>query len=173
VAALNIVHRQYTLGQKLTENQVKFARRNAVKDATPGTIKFRDADLFVVAEKNSSRILILYEHYEKAPKAKGHELLGSLVMKFGDPTVFAHGKTVYWAYNTSGKISQEQFENAKTALEQLQVLATVKLESSELLMGNLSDGKSKQKEKKEVARAVYFVISSEPLLKFLKAQVNS
>jgi len=170
VAALNIVHHQYTLGKKLTEDQKKRAKQNTVKDASPGTYKFNDGNLFVVAEKNSDRALILYEHFEKAPKAKGHELIGALVMKFGDPTVFAHGKTVYWAYNIGGKISEEKFDNAKNASEQLEIMATVKLESSEPLMGNDKDQESAQHAKKEDAQTVYYVISSEPLLKLLTAQ---
>ncbi len=172
VVALNISHHQYTLGKKLTEDQKKLAKQNAVKDASPGTYKFNDGNLFVVAEKNSDRVLILYEHFEKASKTKGHELIGALMMEFGDPTVFAHGKTVYWAYNMGGKISEEKFDNAKNASEQLEILATVKLESSELLMGNPSNKEIKQKDKKEGTQTVYFVISSEPLLKWLKAQGN-
>jgi len=172
VEALNIVHHRYTLGKKLTEDQKKLAKQNAVKDASPGTYKFNDSNLFVVAEKNSDRVLILYKHFEKASKVKGHELTGALVMEFGDPTVFAHGKTVYWAYNAGGKISEEKFDNAKNASEQLEILATVKLESSEPLMGNDKDKESVQHAKKEGAQTVYYVISSEPLLKLLKAQVE-
>ena len=170
VAALKIVYKQYTLGQKLTEDQKKLASQNAAKDASPGTYKFNDADLFVVAEKNSDRVLILYEHYENALKTKGSELIGSLMLGFGDPTVFAHGKTVYWIYNADGKISKEKFNKAKTAPEQLEILATVKLESSELLLGNNSDQKSQKQGKQEHAQSVYYVISSEPLLKLLKTQ---
>ena len=174
VAAINISHHQYTLGKKLTQDQKKLARQNAVKDASPGTYKFNDANLFIVAEKNSDRVLILYEHYAKASKTKGRELLGSLVMKFGDPTVFAHGKTVYWAYNAGGKISEIEFNNAKGASEQLEILATIKLESSEPLMGKDANKKneSEQHAKKEGTQSVYYVISSEPLLKLLKAQVE-
>jgi hypothetical protein len=174
VVALNIVRHQYTLAKKLTEDQKKLARQNAVKDASPGTYKFNDKNLFVIAEKNSDRVLILYEHFEKASKSKGHELIGTLVMEFGDPTVFAHGKTVYWAYNVGGKISEIEFSNAKGASEQLEILATIKLESSELLMGKDDDKKneSEQHAKKKGAQSVYYVISSEPLLKLLKAQVE-
>ncbi len=172
IAALNISRHQYTLGKELTEDQRKLARQNAAKDASPGTYKFNDANLFVVAQKNSDRVLILYEHYEKASKTKRRELISSLVMQYGDPTVFAHGKTIYWVYNADGKISKEEFNKAKSAQDQLEVLATVKLESSELLMGNDSDKESQKQGNKEHAQRVYYVISSEPLLKLLKAQGN-
>ena len=176
VAALNIIRNQYTLGKKLTEDQKKLAKQNAVKDASPGTYKFNDGNLFVVAEKKSDRVLILYEHFEKASKKKGHELIGALVMEFGDPTVFAHGKTVYWAYNNGGKISDKKFNSAKGASEQLEILATVKLESSEPLMDKDKDKdkdqESAQHAKKEGGQSVYYVISSEPLLKLLKAEGN-
>ncbi len=172
VAALNMGHHQYTLGKKLTQDQKNFAKQNAVKDASPGTHKFNDANLFVVTEKNSDRVLILYEHYKKASKTKGRELIGALVMEFGDPTVFAHGKTVYWAYNTGGKISKEQFDDAKSTPNQLEILATVKLESSEPLMGNDSAKESQKQGEEEREQRVYYIISSEPLLKLLKAQGN-
>ncbi len=172
VAALNISYQQYSLGKKLTEDQKKLAKQNAAKDASPGTYKFNDASLFVVAEKNSDRVLILYEHYEKTLKTKGSELIGSLMLEFGDPTVFAHGKTVYWVYNADGKISKEKFNKAKNDANQLEVLATVKLESSELLMGNAGDKETPKQGNKEHDQSIYYVISSEPLLKLFKAKAN-
>ncbi len=158
VEKLNISRDNYTLGKALTDKQKKIARQNTVQEASSGTLKFRDKNLYVVAEQNTDRVIILYEQYEKASEKKTQEVIGSLFLDFGDPTVMAHDKVIYWAFDAKGKVSEEKFRKIKDTKEQLQILATVKLSSSEKIMEN---PKSKN---------VYYIISSEPVLKWIKAK---
>jgi len=156
VEKLNIRRNDYTLGKKLTDKQKQTARRNAQEKAGPGTFKFKDNDLYVVAEKATDRVIILYEQYDPASGKKIRELVGTLFFDFGDPTVIAHDKTLYWAFNAKGKISEEQYHQAKATRKPLKILATVKLDSSRKVMDSsdaMEDG------------SVYYIVSSEPILK--------
>ncbi|MDM8522419.1 hypothetical protein QUF80_03525 [Desulfococcaceae bacterium HSG8] len=154
VEKLNISCDNYTLGKALTDRQKKTARQNTVQEASQGTWKFKDKDLYVVADKNSDRVIILYEQHEKASEKKTREMIGSLFLEFGDPTVMAHDKLIYWAFDAKGKVSGEKYSKIKDAKEPLQVLATVKLSSSEKIMGNPK------------YQNIYYIISSEPVLKY-------
>ena len=156
VEKLNISRDNYTLGKALTDKQKKTARQNTVQEAAPGTWKFKDKDLYVVADRNTDRVIILYEQHEKASGKKTQELIGSLFFEFGDPTVMAHDKVIYWAFDSKGKVSEEQYGKIKDAKGQLQILATVKLNSSEKIMGNPE------------SKSVFYIISSEPVLKQIK-----
>ena len=51
VAKLNIHRNDYILGKALTDKQKKTAQRNALDEASPGTYKFKDNDLYVVADR--------------------------------------------------------------------------------------------------------------------------
>ena len=66
VERLKLERQGYVLGKKLDKKQLQTARINAVESTTPGTIKFRDKNLFVVAHKDSSRVLVIYEQFENA-----------------------------------------------------------------------------------------------------------
>ena len=159
VAKLKIQRNDYTLGELLTDKQKETARRNAVDAASPGIYKFRDNDLYVVADKATDRVLIIYERYEPATREKIRELVGDLFFVFGEPTVMGHDKTIYWAYDADGKISEQKYKEAKDQKKAPKFLATVKLQSSHKIMDNtepLTDG------------SVYYVISSDPLLKLLE-----
>jgi hypothetical protein len=161
VEKLNIRRNDYTLGKVLTDKQKQTARRNAQEKAAPGTYKFKDNDLYVVADKATDRVLILYERYEPASRQKIRELVGTLFFDFGDPTVIAHDKTIYWAFDENGKISEEQYREAKATKKPLQTLATVKLDSSRKIMDD-SD--------LEEDGSVYYIVSSEPILKLLNSR---
>ena len=159
VAKLEIKRSNYTLGQTLTDKQKKTAQRNAVDAASPGTYIFRDNDLYVVAHKVTDRVLIIYERYEPANREKIRELVGDLFFVFGEPTVMGHDKTIYWAYDADGKISEKKYKEAKDQKKAPKFLATVKLQSSHKIMDNtepVTDG------------IVYYIISSDPLLKLLE-----
>jgi hypothetical protein len=159
VAKLKIQRDDYTLGELLTDKQKETARRNAVDAASPGIYKFRDNDLYVVADKATDRVLIIYERYDPATREKIRELVGDLFFVFGEPTVMGHDKTIYWAYDADGKISEQKYKEAKDQKKAPKFLATVKLQSSHKIMDNtepLTDG------------SVYYVISSDPLLKLLE-----
>ena len=161
VEKLNIQRGNYTLAKELTDQQKQTAQENAENQASPGTYKFKDKDLFIVADQATDRVLILYERYEPVTREKIRELVGSLFFELGDPTVMAHDKTIYWAYDGNGKISEEQYRAAKAANKPLKTLATVKLDCSHKIMDSTDPGKDSN---------IYYIISSQPLLKRLNSR---
>lgn len=163
VEKLNIRCNDYTLGKVLTAKQKQTAQDNIQEKAGPGTYKFKDKDLYIVADKATDRVLILYERYEPVSGKKIRELVGSLFFDFGDPTVMAHDKTIYWAFDEKGKISEEQYREAKATKKPLKTLATVKLDSSHKIMDDSDPGEGSR---------VYYIVSSEPLLKLLNRRSN-
>jgi len=159
VAKLKIQRNDYILGETLTDKQKETARRNAVEAPSPGTYKFKDYDLNVVVDEKTDRIIIIYERYETANREKIRELVGDLFFVFGEPTVMAHDKTIYWAFNEKGKISEQQYRQTKEKKQRFKTLATVKLDSSHKIMGDDGDDQN---------RSVYYIVSSEPLLKLIE-----
>jgi hypothetical protein len=161
VAKLNIYRNDYILAKALTDKQKKTAQRNALEAASPGTYKFNDNDLYVVADQASDRVLVIYERYEPASREKIQELVGTLFFDFGDPTVMAHDKTIYWAFDENGKISEEHYRDAKEKGEPLKTLATVKFDSSQKIMDKSGPVES---------GSVYYIVSSEPILKLINTR---
>ena len=159
VEKLNIQRGDYILAKALTDNQKETAQRHAAETPSPGTYKFNDADLFVVVDKATDRVLVLYERYEPIGREKIRELVGNLFFDFGDPTVMAHDKTIYWAFDEKGKISEQQYRATKEKQQPLKTLATVKLDSSHKIMGDNGDVQN---------GSVYYIVSSEPLLKLIE-----
>jgi hypothetical protein len=164
VEKLNIRRNDYTLGKVLTPKQKQTARRNAQEKAGPGTYKFKDADLYVVADKATDRVIILYEQYDPASGKKIRELVGTLFFDFGDPTVMAHDKTIYWAFNKKGIISEDQYRRAKAKRKPLEILATVKLDSSRNVMDSSDDMAG--------GGSIYYIVSSEPILERIHRRVQ-
>jgi len=156
VEKLNILRGDYALAKTLTDKQKETAQRHAVEAPSTGTYKFNDADIFVVVDKATDRVLVLYERYEPIGREKIRELVGNLFFNFGDPTTMAHDKIIYWAFDEKGKISEENYREAKKEGRPLQTLATVKLDSSHKIMDKTSP---------VVNGSVYYIISSEPILK--------
>ncbi len=161
VEKLNIRRNDYTLGQTLTDKQKQTAQRSAQEKAAPGTYKFKDNDLFVVADKVTDRVLIIYERYEPASEKKIRELVGALFFDFGDPTVMAHDQTIFWAFDEKGKISEKRYRESKAKKMTLQTLATVKLNSSHKIMADSDPGED---------GSVYYIVSSGPILKLLDSR---
>ena len=161
VEKLNIRRYDYTLGKVLNDKQKQTAQVNAEEKASPGTYKFKDKDLYIVADNATDRVLILYERYEPVSGTKIRELVGSLFFDFGDPTVMAHDKTIYWAFDEKGKISEEQYREAKATKKPLKTLAAVKLDSSHKIMDSSDPGENSR---------VYYIVSSQPLLKLLNGR---
>jgi hypothetical protein len=159
LASLDISYNGYTLGKTLTEKQKKIAQQNPANHSTPGTIKFKDKNLHVVLEKTTEKIIILYEQYEDATTLKVRDLVGSLYLEFGDPTLMAHDKIIYWAFGSEGKLSKKQYQRDKHVKKKLNILATVKLNSDINVL---------RKRDKKKAGHIYFIISSEPVLKRVK-----
>ncbi len=165
VEALNLQRGGYTLGKALTPAQMELARRSTIKAAAPGTLKFRDGELYIVVHEASGRIIVLYEHWEPADREKVKDLTGSLYLDFGDPTVFAHDKVVYWVYTEKGKLSKKAYRKVKKEKAALDVLAAVKLNSSMNIMGEKEEGES--------PGSVYCIISSEPVLQLTQSTESS
>jgi len=161
VEKLNIRRNDYTLGKVLTDKQKQTAQDNAQEKASPGTYKFKDNNLYIVADKATDRVLVLYERYEPVSGKKIRELVGALFFDFGDPTVLAHDKTIYWAFDEKGKISEEQYREAKATKKPLQTLATVKLDSSHKIMDSSDPGGNSR---------IYYIVSSGPILKLLNSR---
>ncbi|MCP4689147.1 MAG: hypothetical protein GY859_13920 [Desulfobacterales bacterium] len=167
VEALNIQRGAYTLGKALTGEQKERARGSVLKDSAPGTLKFRDGDLYIVTHEASGRIIVLYEHWEPADKETIQNLVGSLFLDFGDPTVFAHDKIIYWVYTDKGKLTEKAYKSVKEKKGALNVLAAVKLNSSMKIMGKEEEGGD------TAPGSVYCIISSEPVLKLTGATGSS
>lgn len=161
VANLDVHRNDYTLGKVLTDKQKKTAQANVLDAPSPGTYKFKDNDLHVVADQVSDRVLVIYERYEPATREKIQELVGALFFDFGEPTVMAHDKTIYWTFDEKGKISEKQYLDAKNSKNPLKPLATVKLNSSQKIMEN--DGPVEN-------GSVYYIISSDPISKLIRAR---
>jgi hypothetical protein len=112
----------------------------------------------VVVDKATDRIVVLYERYEAATIKKIQALVGSLCLDFDDPTVMAHDKIIYWAFGPEGKLSEEQYRNEKDVNKKLNILATVKLNSDIKIVGKSDPSK---------VGDIYYIISSEPVLKLM------
>ena len=156
VLSLHLGRNGYTLGAPLTPAQEETAVSHLVEGATPGTYKFMDGNLSVVADAATHRVMLLFEKFNDVSGQAVHDLVGSLFMDYDEPTTSAHDKIVYWAYDIKGKISSQQFQEAKSKKKNLDILATVKLNSTLEVLGEKLD-----REKGNV----YYIISSSPVLK--------
>jgi len=159
VASLNLARNGYTLGTPLTDVQKEKAVANPMEGATPGTYKFTDKGLTVVTDAATHRILILFESFKKVSSQRIQDIVGDLFMQFDEPTVSAHDKIVYWAYDKKGKIPASQYQTAKDQKKNMEVLATVKLNSDIPIMASPATEATPEKSN------AYYIISSPILLK--------
>ena len=159
VEKLKIERHGYVLGVALNKEQMKTAASNPTDANSSDTFKFKDKNINVVAQKTSNRVLVIYEQFEDATQKEIQNLVGDLYMNFDDPSVLAHDKVVYWAYTNRGKITSEEFETAREERENLGIIATVKLISEIEIMEKVKESPTGQ---------VYYIISSDPVLKFFK-----
>ncbi|MBC8438620.1 MAG: hypothetical protein H8D87_02925 [Deltaproteobacteria bacterium] len=166
VEQLKLERNGYILGAALNNGQMKTAKDNPVESSSKDTFKFKDKNLYVVAQKTSNRVLVMYEQFEAAPQKEIQSLIGDLYMSFDDPTVLAHDKVVYWAYTKKGKISSKEFDSARRDKKKLTILATVKCISDI----NITE---KVKESEPAIGQVYYIISSDPILKLFQDQLQS
>ena len=161
VEDLKIGRYGYVLGAALNQEQTKTAASNPVDASASDTFKFKDKNLYVVAQKTSHRVLVIYEQFKDAAQLKIQDLIGDLYMNFDEPTVLAHDKVVYWAYTKKEKISSKEFDAARQDKKKLDILATVKF---------ISDINIMEKIKEPATGQVYSLISSDPILKLVKSQ---
>ncbi len=159
----------YVVGEKLTAEQKKIAEKHPVEgEAYAGTWKFSDAELIIVVDSKTDRILAMYQLKKGADKNEFKEMVASLMDKFGTPTTIAHGKILYWAFNKHGAVSEDVFEDAKKIKQtaDLGIIATVKLSSERDITPDLKvekEGAEKTKEKPEDGD-IYYIITSDPLV---------
>lgn len=131
IAALKLGFADYVLGGTLTSAQQELAKTQPEADSRPGTDKFRDGEVYVVADKTSHRILALYQKMDKVTRETLRQEVGRLMLRFGEPTAVAHEQMIYWAYGPEGRIAEEVYQHAKDGTATgLEVLATVKFKSS-------------------------------------------
>jgi len=161
VEKLKIERQGYVLGTILNPVQIKIAAFNRVDESTKDTYKFKDKNLFVVADKTSNRVLIIYEQFKDLSKKKIQDLIGDLYMSFDEPTVLAHDKRIYWAYTKKGKITSKELDAAKQNKKKLDILAKIKF---------ISDINIMEKTKENATGQVSYIISSDPVLNLFKNQ---
>ncbi|MCK5196500.1 MAG: hypothetical protein KAQ71_21995 [Desulfobulbaceae bacterium] len=174
VAKLKLGFGDYSICTILSKEQVAAAQKNLEADSYPGTYKFKDNDIYVVAGNSTNMILALYKHHEKVDREQIKGIVSMLMSRFEEPTTMAHDKLVYWAYNQDGKISEETYLDAKQTGE-ITVIATVKLNSTVGIFPDKTTGAvegSPESEVKEQPLAdIYTLVSSQPILEnFLKQQ---
>jgi len=165
----------YVVGKKLTAEQLTIAAKSSNYKAYPGTVKFKDGDIFVVTDKESDVVVAVYSRNKEAHKDDFKVMISKLMMQYGEPTAEAHGKTIYWNYGEDGLITEELYRTVKSQgqLETLTVLATVKFSSSENVetmtdMIEMMDKKNQQGEsvkKADITSDNYVMIQSDLLTK--------
>lgn len=129
VAALQLGFGDYILGASLNESQKKIAGKNGIARTLPGTYKFIDGDIFVIAKADDNTVLGIYKDNPVATRDDVKTMVGDLMMRFDEPTTMAHDKVIYWAFGKNGKVSKEMYNFSKKTGES-EIIATVKLQSS-------------------------------------------
>jgi hypothetical protein len=170
VAGLKLGFGEYILGSSLNDSQKELASQASVDKAMEGTYKFQDGELFVVASSENDTILGIYKQFPETTREQMKAIVGDLMLNYGEPTAMAHGKLVYWTYNTSGKISQDEFDFARQS-GGAESLVTVKLSSSEAIFSQ--DDQDAKAEADRTALSIYVMITSDPLSKLFLAKNSS
>lgn len=155
VAALELGMNGYIIGTPLSAVQKKQALENLSRDSYPGTYKFRDGDIFVIAASDNDMVLALYERNDAADMDNAKMMVSGLMGLYGEPTAMAHEKLIYWAYTEEGKISEDNYRQLKQENKTVDILATVKFNSSFEITGETP--------KNEAPGVNYFIVSSDPL----------
>jgi hypothetical protein len=155
VAALELGMNGYTIGTKLSADKKKYSSSHMLNDVYEGTYKFSDGELSVVVAQKDDTVLALYQRKEEAGIDQARKMISGLVGLYSDPTAMAHDKLVYWAYNETGKIPEEKYNQSRENAEKLDVLATVKFNSD----FSITDETPGEQQK----GTIYFIISSDRL----------
>ncbi len=174
VASFSLGLDSYIVGKSLNTTQLETAKKDKDYKAYPGTVKFKDGDVFVIIDEKTNVVIAVYKRNKKANKNDFKVTISELMMQYGEPTTEAHGKTIYWNYGEDGFISEDLYRSVKSQglLETLVILATVKFTSSENVatMTELIDKMDKKKEgeevkKEDVTTDNYVMIQSDILTK--------
>lgn len=155
VASLELGMNGYTIGTKLSAEQKKISSTHLLNDAYEGTYKFSDGELNIVVAQQDDTVLALYQRNEGAGVDQTRKMISGLMGMYGEPTAMAHDKLIYWAYNGAGKIPEESYENSRKEGAKLEVLATVKFNST----FSIADENTAEQEN----GTIYFIISSDRL----------
>ncbi len=159
VEALNITRGGYVLCKPLSPEQQAAAQKNLEEANSKKVYRFKDNALNIVADKATNRVLVIFEQFDQLGQAGVQNLVGDLFMAYEDPTVSAHDKVVYWAWGKNGKFTADQFNLAREKKKSLAILATVKLNSDIKIMDTAES---------QATGNAYYIISSDPLLKFFQ-----
>jgi hypothetical protein len=159
VEALKLQRQGYVLGAQLTEDQQAIAAKNHLEIDSKRVFKFKDSNLNIVADKKTFRVLVMYEQFERLSQRQIQDKVGELFMAYEDPTISAHDKVVYWAWGKREKFTAAQFDMAKEKKKPLAIIATVKFNSEIKIM---------DKNETQAVGDAYYIISSDPLLKFFQ-----
>lgn len=159
VAALDITCQGYTLCAPLSPEQQAHAAKNMQEANAKKVYRFQDNHLNIVADRDTHRVLVMFEQFENIGQQEVQDMVGDLFVTYGDPTVSAHDKVVYWAWGKQDKFTAEQYKAAKETKTQLEIIATLKLNSEVKIMAK---GQAPSKGN------MYYIISSDPLLRFFK-----
>ncbi|MCP4118697.1 MAG: hypothetical protein GY737_25545 [Desulfobacteraceae bacterium] len=156
VEKLGIGRQGYVLGAVLDKDRRAMAAANPIPSTASGTYKFRDRGVNLVVDRESHRVIVIYEHFEAVSRKAVRELTGALFLDFDEPTVMAHDSLVYWAYDRHGKVTTQKYDMAREGEQKLEILATVKLNSEIPIV---------KKQEESSPGTAYYIISSNPLLK--------
>lgn len=175
IASLGLGFDSYIVGKQLTPKQMEISKKDNGYKAYPGTVKFRDGKLFVIADTKSHVVIALYQRNKKATRNDFKDMIGTLMLQYGEPTTEAHGKTIYWNFGEDGFITEELYRSVKSQgqLEKLIILATVKFTSSENIssMTDMIEKMDKKNNEGKVAKVAdttsdqYVMIQSDILTK--------
>ena len=148
----------YFIGNRLNKIQLKTLKKNKSKKSYTNTIKFKDKELYITVSENFT-ILGIYKRIVNGSFDDFKKTISFLMMKFGEPTVEAHDKTVYWLYNEKGKITDTTYQSLKNKnrFNEFKPLVMVKFNSNSLISEIKQDKKGKY--------TFYYIIYSEPLIK--------
>ncbi len=167
VVSLQLGWNGYVIGKQLDGVQKKVAENNPLQGAYEGTYKFADADLHIVADLKTDRVLALYKQKKKADKQQLKAMVVELMGRFGEPTTMAHDKILYWAFNKHGSVSEEAFNKAKKVQQttELAIIATVKLNSDMEITPDPEKVEGQVQQAEPAPGTIYFIITSDPLLR--------
>jgi len=171
VVSLKLGMNGYLIGAQLDAAGKEIAAKHPVEGAYEGTYKFRDNDLYVVVDRRTDRILALYKQKKDVGKEDLKAMVVELMSRFNAPTTMAHDKILYWAFNKYGPVTEEDFNRAKKVKQTtgLDIIATVKLSSEMKISPDPEEGEDAA-EKTETTGSVYFIITSDPLVKQFMAE---
>jgi len=175
IADLQLGLGSYVIGTKLTQEQIVLSGKNNDYKAYPGTVKFKDGEIFIIADVDSHVVIAVYKRNKKANKNDFKVAISELMLHYGEPTAEAHGKTIYWNFGSDGLIPEELYRSVKQQgmLDTLVVLATVKFTSTENVetmtdmidMMNKKNQEGKDVKQVDVTSDNYVMVQSDILTK--------